>query len=164
MANLHDINNLFDATTAILYTQTTEEGQFDPISHSAIVSKDGETMMSYGPEGDSSLQKSQTPTTKLGFALKFRTSSSTYSTHKDEAINSGEILLNRKMFSALRSFSEHFPYQGLTSNCVNWASIGLWLNGIPNIGLHPFLLHGSMVIYNSGAYMIIASQPHYNDV
>ena len=44
------------------------------------------------------------------------------------------ISLNSKLFSAIRSFSQHFPYQGVTSNCVNWASIGLWLNGIPNIG------------------------------
>jgi hypothetical protein len=50
------------------------------------------------------------------------------------------------------------PFQGLTSNCVNWTSLGLWLNGIPNIGLHPYLLHGSMAIYNSGIYNILSYQ------
>lgn len=76
IANLYDINNIFDATIANLYTQTTDNGQFDPIFHSAIVSEDGKIMMSYGPEQNPSLQKSSTPMTKLGFALRYRTSSS----------------------------------------------------------------------------------------
>jgi len=51
----------------------------------------------------------------------------------------------------------------VTSNCVNWASLGIWLNGIPNIGIHPFLLHGSIAVYNTGIYNIMAAQtPLFN--
>lgn len=152
MANLHDINNIFNATTANLYTQTTEGDQFDPISHTAIVSKDNEILMSYGPNDD------KIPNSLLGFAFKLRKSTSLYNPHIGEGFVSDEMLLNSNLFSAVRSFSEIFPYQGISSNCVNWASLGLWLNGIPNIGIHPFLLHGSIVVYNSGIYNLIASQ------
>lgn len=27
--------------------------------------------------------------------------------------------------------------------------LGLWLNGIPNIGIHPYLLHYNIVVYNN---------------
>lgn len=154
LANLHDINNLIDATNTKLYTQTTAEGQFDPISHSALVStKEKNILMSYGPDD------ANVPNSKIGFAFNLRKSSSMYDPHIEEGIVSDEMLLNSKLFSAIRSFSQHFPYQGVTSNCVNWASIGLWLNGIPNIGLHPFLLHGSIAVYNSGVYNALASYP-----
>ena len=95
----------------------------------------------------------------IGFAFKFRTSMSDYPSHIGEGIKSKDLVLNKYLFSILRQVSESIPYQGISSNCVNWASIGLWLNGIPNIGLHPFILHGSVALYNTGIYNIFASQP-----
>ena len=153
LANLHDINNLFDATSANLYTQTEYEGRFDAISHAAIVSEDGNILMSFGPAADGKLDG------MLGFALDVRKSTPLYNPHIGEGIVSGKLTLNAKLFGCLRNFTMkcNIPYQGITSNCVNWSSIGLWLNGIPNIGIHPFLLHGSIAIYNSGLYNVLAT-------
>lgn len=53
---------------------------------------------------------------------------------------------------ATKSISKIFPYQGATVNCVNVSSLGLWLNGIPNLPLHSFLFHGSVAVYNTGIY------------
>ncbi len=51
------------------------------------------------------------------------------------------------------------PYQGLSLNCVNMGSIGAFLSGIPNIGLHPWLHHASMWLYTNTRYdIIMASQ------
>ncbi|MEO9964358.1 MAG: hypothetical protein ABJF11_01135 [Reichenbachiella sp.] len=58
--------------------------------------------------------------------------------------------VNKPLFKALKGFSKIIPYQGCTTNCVNMGSLSLWLNGIPNIGIHPFLLHSSMTAYNAG--------------
>ena len=154
LANLKDLNNIIDATPAKLYTQTRTKDRnrnehFDKISHSAYVSEEEETLMSYGPRPSP---------IKKGFALSIRPSTSTYNTHVGDGIVSYRLILNRSLFQSLQKFSELFPYQGLTSNCVNWASLGTWLNGIPNIGLHPFLLHGSIAVYNSGAYNVFATQ------
>ncbi len=153
LANLSDINNMFDKTIANLYTQTEDHGHFDKISHSAIVSKDNETMMSYGPGGD------YKPDKWNGFLLTARPSTATYNPHISEtSLVSKDLYLNKHLFSMLRKISEKIPYQGMTSNCVNWSSIGLWLNGIPNIGIHPFLLHSSVAIYNTGLYNILSTQ------
>ena len=157
--NLHDINNMFDSTTANLYTQTSDRGEFDPISHSAIVSKDGETLMSFGPASDGKLPG------KLGFSIDVRRSTPLYDTHIGEGVVSKNLPLNAKLFRSQRNFTIKckIPYQGITSNCVNWSSIGLWLNGIPNIGIHPFLLHGSIAVYNSGLYNVLATTQFAND-
>jgi hypothetical protein len=58
--------------------------------------------------------------------------------------------INRAALKAVNGFSKILPYQGLTLNCVNVASLGGWLSGIPNIGLHPWLLHASMQLYTNG--------------
>ena len=156
MANFKDINDYIDATEANLYTQTRDRGAFDKISHSAIVSKDNETLMSYGPNGYP-YKKSK------GFAFSVRPSTADYNTHKGEGVVSKTLTLNKKLFNGVKKVSEIFPYQGVTSNCVNWASLGIWLNGIPNIGIHPFLLHGSIAVYNTGIYNIMAAQtPLFN--
>ena len=156
LANVRDVNGLFDKTKVRLYTQTEEDRHFDKISHSAVVSEEGETMMSYGPAED------PTKAGYKGFAFGKRSSTSNYNTHintpGDKTISSDMFIVNKHLFSAMRNFSEHFPYRGITSNCVNWASISLWLNGIPNVGVHPFLLHGSMFVYNTGIYNILGSQ------
>ncbi|MBR5973179.1 MAG: hypothetical protein IK017_11075, partial [Paludibacteraceae bacterium] len=156
LANVRDVNGLFDKTKVRLYIQTEEDGHFDKISHSAVVSDEGESMMSYGPA------ENPTKAGYKGFAFGKRSSTSNYNTHintpGDKTINSDMFIVNKRLFSAMRNFSEHFPYRGITSNCVNWASISLWLNGIPNVGIHPFLLHGSMFVYNTGIYNMLSSQ------
>ena len=153
LANVRDVNNLIDATEANLYTQTFDKDNpnvKDYISHSAIVSKDGEILMSFGPD------EYPSKTGYWGFAMELRKSKADYDTHMGEGIVIKDIVLNKNLFSGLRNVSRYFPYQGITSNCVNWASVGLWLNGIPNIGIHPFLLHGSMAVYGTGLYNILA--------
>lgn len=109
-------------------------------------------MMSYGPNDYYKDGKWN------GFLLTARPSTAYFSTHIGEGIVSGDLCLNKYLFSALRNICERIPYQGMTSNCVNWASIGLLLNGIPNIGIHPFILHASIAVYNSGTYSNLASQ------
>lgn len=157
MENLHDINNISNSTTTRMYTQTTEDGHFDIISHTALVSENGnDILMSYGPN-DYLIKKHG----MKGFAFEFRKSTSHYDTHIGEGIVSDRLTLNSKLFNRLRNFSELFPYQGVSSNCVNWASIGLWLNGIPNIGIHPFVLHATVEIFNSNIYRIFESQMLY---
>ena len=152
-SNLHDFNNLFDKTIANLYTQTKDDGHFDKISHSAIVSKDDEIMMSFGPNDYYKPEKWK------GFLLSVRPSTAEYDTHiSNTSLVSKDLYLNKHLFSALRKISKFVPYQGLTSNCVNWSSLGLLLNGIPNIGIHPFLLHASVSIYNTGIYNNLATQ------
>ena len=155
MAYVRDINNLFNKTTAKLYAQIEHDGHFDKISHVSINrNTDMKIMMSYGP------QKAADNIKKLAFGKS--PSTAEYPSHINESLASGDLILNDLLFEKLRSFSELFPFQGLSSNCVNWASLGLWLNGIPNIGLHPFILYGSIALYNTGIYDILASQPLYN--
>ena len=69
---------------------------------------------------------------------------------------SSMFTVNKGLFSFMRSIGDRIPYQGFTSNCVNWASMCLWLNGIPNVGIHPFILHGTMFVYNSGLYNVLS--------
>jgi RHS repeat-associated protein len=153
LANLSDINNLIDATKANLFTQTKYEyGHFDPVSHTGIKTTEGEVMMSYGPASEAKLPG------YMGFAIEPKLSTANYPIPENLSLKRGEFTVNKHLFTGLRAVSKYSLYQGLTSNCVNWGSLGLWLNGIPNIGIHPFLLHGSMAIYNTGIYNVLAGQ------
>ena len=58
--------------------------------------------------------------------------------------------INKIPLKGVSYLSKILPYQGLTLNCVNIASFGAWLSGIPNIGLHPWLFHGYMSLYTMG--------------
>ena len=157
MALLRDINNLFDATNSNVYTQIEDKyGRFDKISHTGIETDDGRKLMSYGP--NPLHQKNEPPMNLRGFAFRLRTSSAEYEIHPELSMKSSTLVLNKKLWSFLRKISERAPYQGVSSNCVNWASLGLWLNGIPNVGLHPFLLHASVELYSTGFYDVMASQ------
>ena len=110
-------------------------------------------MMSFGPNDYYKPEKWK------GFLLSVRPSTAEYDTHiSNTSLVSKDLYLNKHLFSALRKISKFVPYQGLTSNCVNWSSLGLLLNGIPNIGIHPFLLHASVSIYNTGIYNNLATQ------
>jgi len=81
-----------------------------------------------------------------------------YTTYPDLSEESDVMTLNKYLFAGLRAVSKYTLYHGFSSNCVNWASLGLWLNGIPNIGIQPFLLHGSIALYNTGIYNILSYQ------
>jgi RHS repeat-associated protein len=159
MGNLNDINNLINQTNARLYTQVKNlDGSKDIISHTGIVDDaTGDNLMSFGPD-DNKIGaggfKDQIGSAKpLGgykkFGLAVRKGTPNYPVYPSLS-KSTTLVVNKYLFSELRKVSKFIPYQGLTTNCVNMSSISLWLNGIPNIGIHPFLLHYSIVAYNSG--------------
>ncbi|MBM0654727.1 sugar-binding protein [Capnocytophaga genosp. AHN8471] len=136
LANLADINLLFNSTPATLYTDDT-----DFISHSAIVDENENTLMSFGPND------TKVPSTKIGYATYFRKSTSDY--HFESSLPV-DITVNKYAIYAVRGLGKALPFQGITLNCVNMASLSLWLNGIPNIGLHPYLLYATTLAYSSG--------------
>jgi hypothetical protein len=171
MANLKDLNDIINSTSVRLYTQkqyTTDEGGGHDykVSHTSIVKEgtgtftyDGEVLfnndgilMSYGPNSSAKLPGF------MGFAVEPKLSTPFYATYPDLSLKSGVITLNEYLFSGLRAVSKYTLYQGFSSNCVNCSSLGLWLNGIPNIGIQPFLLHGSLVLYNTNIYNILSYQ------
>lgn len=43
-----------------------------------------------------------------------------------------------------------FNYHLYTNNCVNMASRALNISGVPNIGIHPYLLHAQMYLRSIG--------------
>ena len=166
LANLNDFNNLINQTTSTLYTQKSyQDGSKDYVSHSGIVEDaTGDKLMSFGPIGNNSGVgrvydnmvdqigdiKSIKP---LGNYKKFGVSIRNSTTGYDVPMSlskSQSVVVNKHLFSGLRGVSKIIPYQGITTNCVNMSSIGLWLNGIPNIGIHPYLLHYSTAAFYGG--------------
>ena len=172
MANLNDINNLINQTNATLYTQERyADGSKDVISHTGIVDDaTGKNLMSFGPNDDKiggGGFKDQIGGAKpLGgykkFGLAVRKGTPDYPVPSSLS-KSTSLIVNKHLFSGLRGVSKFIPYQGVSTNCVNMSSIGLWLNGIPNIGIHPYLLHYSIAAYNSGfnPYMLNALSTRY---
>lgn len=158
---IKDINDIIGKTNAKLYTQTTETTRngvvFDPVSHTAVVDADnpGNVLMSYGPAGFFKPGE-QVPDSYLAFGFMLRPSTPYYKVPFNNSISSVSFTVNPHLFGLMRQISAFIPYQGISSNCVNWASLSLWLNGIPNIGIHPFILHGSMALYNTGIYRILS--------
>ena len=159
LANLHDINNLINQENATLYTQVkNRDGSKDLISHTAIVDDEtGNSLMSFGPNDEKIGYggfKDQIGVVKpLGgykkFAIAIRKGTPDYPVHVNLS-KSLSLVVNKYLFNGLRVTSKMIPYQGVTFNCVNVSSIGLWLNGIPNIGIHPWLFHGYMQLYTMG--------------
>jgi hypothetical protein len=109
-------------------------------------------LMSYGPNSRAKLPGF------MGFAVEPKLSTPFYATYPDLSVKSNVLSLNKYLFEGLRAVSKYSLYQGFSSNCVNCASLGLWLNGIPNIGIHPFLFHGSVALYNTNIYNILSYQ------
>jgi len=139
LANLADINQIINSTHSELYTDDT-----DFISHSAIRDKNTkDILMSYGPND------TKVPRTRLGFALKLRKSTSDYILHDNTPLTV-DITVNKYSVNLVRWLGKILPYQGATINCVNMSSLSLWLNGIPNIGIHPYLLHATTWAYSVG--------------
>lgn len=157
LANLADINLLINSTKSVLYTQKN-----DMISHSSIA-KEGSNnaLISYGPGkppttgvwGAVNRTKANLSDLHPGgglkkFALAFQKSTSDYPQYYDLPV---KLNLNRYVLNAVAKIGEYLPYQGLTTNCTNMASLSLWLNGIPNIGIHPYILYGTTYMYSVGA-------------
>ncbi len=113
----------------------------DFISHSSIVDDKGNILMSFGPND------TKVPNTKLGYATYFRKSTSDYTVYSTLPV---ELSVNKYTIYAVRGLGKVLPFQGITTNCVNMASLSLWLNGIPNIGLHPYLLYATTWAYSAG--------------
>jgi len=137
LSNLRDINEIINSTQATLYTDNS-----DFISHSAIVDKNsGDPLMSFGPND------LKTPSSKLGYATYFRKSTSDFHYKSTLPV---DITVNKYAIDAVRGLGRVLPFQGITTNCVNMASLSLWLNGIPNIGLSPWILYGTTWAYTMG--------------
>ncbi|MCF8218305.1 MAG: hypothetical protein K9J21_04930 [Bacteroidales bacterium] len=172
LANLNDINNLINQTNATLYTQERyEDGSKDVISHIGIVDDaTGDKLMSFGPNdnkiGGGGFKDQIGGAKPLGgykkFGLAIRKGTPDYPVPTSLS-KSTSLVVNKHLFNGLRGVSKFVPFQGATTNCVNMSSIGLWLNGIPNIGIHPYLLHYSIAAYNSGfnPYMLSTLSTNY---
>ena len=136
MANIKDLNDIINQTEAVLYTQKN-----DLLSHSSIVEKkSGKILMSFGPDDDKggSLFK---------YSVGFRKSTSYYHVYKDLPLN---LKVNKYVFSLTRTIGKYLPFQGISTNCVNMSSLSLWLNGIPNLGIHSYLLYATTWAYTNG--------------
>ena len=79
----------------------------------------------------------------LRFGFEPRTAKGNYIVDLDLIKWSTDVTVNKYLMKGIQTASKYIPYQGATINCTNVASMSLWLNGIPNIGIHPFLLHAS---------------------
>ena len=60
------------------------------------------------------------------FGLAVRKGTPDYPVEVDLS-KSTSLVVNKYIFSGLRWGGKYIPYQGLTTNCVNMSSIGLWL-------------------------------------
>jgi len=156
MANLADLNLAINNTPAELIT----EGKGGGFPHNAIRTKsDKSNLMSFGPESDSKLAplvKKVEPSwlqkglNTIRFGLEPRTSTSDYWFYEKLIKWNTDVNVNKYTFNAMQGVSRVLPYQGATINCTNVASVSLWLNGIPNIGIHPYILHATTWAYSAG--------------
>ncbi|MCK4679304.1 MAG: hypothetical protein KAT48_14315 [Bacteroidales bacterium] len=137
LANLQDVNQLINSTQATLYTQKK-----DILSHSAVTKRNNpnDVLMSFGPNDNKGGNL-------LKYSIGFRKSQSYYHVYDDLPV---DIIVNKYTLSAMRGLGKVLPFQGITTNCVNMSSLSLWLNGIPNIGIHPYLLYATTWAYSSG--------------
>jgi hypothetical protein len=165
LANLQDFwNTAFPSQKGTnLYTDKD-----DPIiSHSAWGDSEADNLISFGPDKKNPFFYSRLKgqgVDKLSFGNEIIGDIKSYgkfglglpgkSTFWDYShYNNWELAVNNINKIPLRGVSylaKALPYQGLTLNCVNVASLGAWLSGIPNIGLHPWLFHGYMSLYTMG--------------
>jgi hypothetical protein len=141
-ANLSDLSNLgfFNAPGEEHTSKITKVGNAH--SHTAWLSDDGERVLSFGPE------KLDTPVDYLKAALL--TKSTTNYSYDLENILSQSVSLNKYAVDAVNGLGKILPYNVFSLNCVNMQSIAYWLSGIPNIGLHPYLLYATSFLYQNG--------------
>jgi hypothetical protein len=143
LANLRDVSLAFNSTSSQLITEGKGESG---IPHSALQEKNGNNLMSWGPSGTDS-----PPSSKAGFAFKCRDATSNYAINPSEPqLPPVDLQLNKNIVGAISSLDKSLPYQGASINCSNMAGLALWANGIPNIGLHPYLLYATANAYSLG--------------
>ncbi|MGA1825980.1 MAG: RHS repeat domain-containing protein [bacterium] len=136
LANLGDIGRAFNNEGIIVHSDTS-----DMIGHTAITDKHYKTLIDFGPDAP--------PANNLfKYALRMVKGTNNYGVH-GETITINNV--NPQFVETIgNTICKIAPYQGLTVNCTNMASIGLLASGIPNIGLHPYLLHLQMVARHHG--------------
>jgi RHS repeat-associated protein len=136
MANIRDINQYYNQTPYNVHTKKIDSAADLP-SHTAIEPANGQgPVISHGPHPQSS---------KLEIATISKSTVNPIS--RDYTIR---IDLNVHVVDTVARASRNLPYQWLTVNCVNMGSAALWANGIPNIPIHPYLLHASLTAYQAG--------------
>ncbi len=158
LANLSDAVSLFSGGGQNIDVNSASTKD-DWWGHSSMTDDKGNTLMSYGPN-DGKLGnggfKDQIPTSKpvlrqaggyKKFGIALRKSTSDYHVYTDLPVN---VTVNKHAISLVRGLGKISPYQGVSINCTNMASLSLWLNGIPNIGIHPYLLYSSTHAYSAG--------------
>jgi len=158
MANINDFWNLVSPNDkgAVLLTEKK-----DLISHSAWADEYGNGILSHGPDytpiiDDIARAKlGLTPGVasiksyfKFGLGLPRKSKFWDFSHYNNFETYVSNI--NKIPLRIMNSINRNLPYQGLTVNCVNTASMGAWLSGVPNIGLHPYLLNFSINLYVMG--------------
>ena len=127
-------------------TQTNDGGNFDPISHSSIIDNSGNINISVGPDGGNYFGGGS-PFEKIENIFKKVPGDGNWSNHLNESktitinnVNS-KILesFTTKLQSGKNLFGGTLIYSGIGNSCVSYVSRALWLVGVPNIGIHPFL-------------------------
>jgi len=78
------------------------------------------------------------------------TKSTTYYSFEQYENLTQAVSLNRYAVSAVNGLGKVLPYNVFTLNCTNMQSIAYWLSGIPNMGIHPYLLYGTSYLYQNG--------------
>lgn len=146
-ANVSDVISLFGKGTNVeVTTQTNDGGNFDPISHSSIIDNSGNINISVGPDGGNYFGGGS-PFEKIENIFKKVPGDGNWSNHLNESktitinnVNS-KILesFTTKLQSGKNLFGGTLIYSGIGNSCVSYVSRALWLVGVPNIGIHPFL-------------------------
>jgi RHS repeat-associated protein len=150
IANWGDVGRLLNNSDITLYVEK------DSISHAALVDDKGKTITSWGPE--SYWKKGGTPTNIFKFATEIGKGRNDWKVYKDLSASIKNVNPNF-VGGASAMLSKIMPFQGLTTNCVNMASFSLLAGGVPNIGIHPYLLYYQMKAREAGFY--IENYSHY---
>lgn len=155
MANLSDIIAGFNGTNVELISEKK-----DAISHSAVVNEGEGVNVSVGPavgyfDGSQPLFKKIKNLFKKVDGVQWRN-------HVDDGlgwktpihnVNKGILQkITDNIANGKNIFGGPLKYVACGHSCVSYTSRALWLVGIPNIGVHPYLLHGSILARQFGIY------------
>jgi hypothetical protein len=157
LANLTDAVSLFGGGTDI--NSITEKK--DAISHAAIVNESDGINISVGPYRGGYFNINQSIFGKMKNLFK-KVNGIVWENHSTNgnglslSINN----VNKKILQSLSnklSIGENFigqplQYSGIGFSCVSYTSRALWLVGVPNIGLHPYLWQFSLAVRQVGIY------------
>jgi hypothetical protein len=142
LANLRDIADLpfFKSMGEEHTSKITKVG--DAHSHTAWKGEDG-SRISFGPE---QLEQGN----MLDYAKAATLTKSTTNFYYNDDILTQSVSLNKYAVTAVNGLGKVLPYNVFSLNCVNMQSIAYWLSGIPNIGLHPYILYATSYLYQNG--------------